>query len=156
MNRFLRTACTLAVVFFAVPAFAATYSRNASSSGNWNVASNWSTGTPANSSATSLYFGGASWSSTDNVAGSFSVNGMTFNNTGASTIYSSTATNALNLTPYAPPTELSPPWADRRMTNGWQYSIVDSILPRAHRSKPGTRSRVTLLLPLSPEETGRT
>lgn len=90
MNRSIRAACAVAVVLFAAPAFAATYTWNTTNSGNWNVASNWySSVAPTSSSATSLYFGGgATLTATNNITNNFNLNALNFNNTAGTTTLS--------------------------------------------------------------------
>ena len=59
--------------------------------GSWSVATNWSpNGVPVSGSTTSLLFGGSSgagtiYTSTDDIAGAFSLNSLTFNSTATAT-----------------------------------------------------------------------
>ncbi len=95
MNRTLRIASAAAAVLFATTAFAQTDTWNGTSS-NWNNGANWSNGTPLSSSTTSLTFGGATWSSSDDIAGGFLLNNLTFDNSGLGTISSTSTANYLN------------------------------------------------------------
>lgn len=67
--------------------------------GNWNSASNWTSGTvPESGSAASLVFGGASSFTSTNDIGSFTLNQLLFNNTaGTITLVGSPTTNALDI-----------------------------------------------------------
>ena len=95
MNRSLRIACAAAAAFFTSQVFAATDSWVVPS-GNWSVASDWSSGVPANDGSAALVFGGSSaWTSTLDISGINPVNSLTFNNSGG-TISSGNTINFVN------------------------------------------------------------
>lgn len=78
---------------FATPAWSQTYTWNATTDGNWNVATNWldpsnNPGIPPSSATTQLVFnasGSVSYIATNDI-GSFTLNAITVNNTGTGTV----------------------------------------------------------------------
>lgn len=94
MTRFaLHAASVFALLFFAIPTFAQTnpYTWNLATDGNWNLAANWLDGTsapfvPPSANTTQLIFAGATNYIATNDIGAFTLNSLTINNTGTTTI----------------------------------------------------------------------
>ena len=51
---------------------------------------------PVSGGTTSLFFGGTTWSSSDDIAGAFQLNNLTFDNSGPCTILPTSPANYLN------------------------------------------------------------
>ena len=82
---------------------------NSTTSGNWSAGSNWGGTAPAagGSATTTLTFGAAAtqtatYTATDDLAGIFSLNSLTFNNTSGTVTVAASAGNSLSFTGTAP------------------------------------------------------
>ena len=96
MNRSIQIASAAVAVLFAATALAQTTDTWTASSGSWSTAANWSSGGPVSGGTTSLFFGGTTWSSSDDIAGAFQLNNLTFDNSGPCTILPTSPANYLN------------------------------------------------------------
>jgi hypothetical protein len=102
MRRALAVVAVASCVFvFQFPSMvqAATFTWGTGVSGNWSSGPNWSpSGAPSVAATSSFLFGNGdtAWSSTDDIAGSFPVNNLTFTGNGGGALSSAVASNVLN------------------------------------------------------------
>ncbi len=101
MNRSMQIACAAVAVLFTANAFAQTNTWSGGSA-SWSNSANWTNGALVGSSTTSLFFGdigGTTWSCSDDIAGGFQLNNLTFDNSGPCAILPTSPANYLTFVP---------------------------------------------------------